>query len=38
MAGVGLAGPPGDGAGCGRLTADCWQPLYGARPPGGEGV
>jgi LPS-assembly lipoprotein len=20
------------------LTAGCWQPLYGARPPGGEGV
>jgi LPS-assembly lipoprotein len=21
-----------------HLTAGCWQPLYGARPPGGEGV
>ena len=39
MAGAGLAGPLRGGAGRGRLTAGCWQPLYGARPgPGGEGV
>jgi LPS-assembly lipoprotein len=38
MAGAGLAGRLAVVLAAAGLTAGCWQPLYGARPPGGEGV